>query len=119
MPGQDEFMHQLEASLIFLNYDTKPELLVQGPLGANVTTFRLYRHINGRWDEVLNTVAHDLLIERRVTNGYHNIATACMTAVTLSEATFKFNGRRYSPHNCTVMEMGNPKAHKRHVPCGH
>ncbi|HEY2847850.1 MAG TPA: hypothetical protein VGI80_08530 [Pyrinomonadaceae bacterium] len=116
-PGRVGFMKELVASHVFLDNNKSPELLVQGPLGANVTTFRLYRNSRGQWQEMFKDSALGLSIDRHLTRGYNDIGTAAATAVELFGAEYKFNGRKYVATTCYKEPLGVEKPKRTYFKC--
>lgn len=107
----------LTASLIDLNNDKQPELLVQSSAGANVTEFRIYRKVRGSWRQVLATIAHSVWVDKKPNRGFRNINIAAASAVTVWQSTYKFNGAKYLPAVCTEQRSGKDKK-PRNIPCG-
>jgi len=100
------FKSRISGTLIDLNSDKRPDFLVQGNDGANITGFWLFRNIKGRQQLVLYTTGLALDLLRHKHNGLRDIEAVCATAVTLSSAIYRFNGQKYRAHTCWSEDMG-------------
>jgi hypothetical protein len=90
----------LLASEIHLSNSGERDLVViaEGPLlGADVTTFWIFRTTNHKYQLLLNAPAHDLVVENTRTNGYRDIELLSATAVTVSTVLCRFKGGTYIP----------------------
>lgn len=100
------FKSRIKGTFIDLNSDERPDFLVQGNDGANITGFWLFRNIKGRQHLVLYTHGLGLDLLKHKHNGLRDIETAYATAVTLSSAIYRFDGRKYRAHTCWSENMG-------------
>jgi hypothetical protein len=86
------------ATEIHLGKPSEKDLIVisKGPLiGANVTTFWIFRPTNRGYELLLMAPAHTLVINEARTNGYRNIELASSTAVAVSNVLCRFRGGKY------------------------
>lgn len=111
-------LDQLAASLVDLNGDKTLELLVQRLYGANVTEFRFYRKVRGKWQLVLDTIAHTVWVEKTADNRFRRISIAAASAQTGWGSTYKFNGRSYKPTACYEEWLGAKKRKRIYMTCG-
>jgi hypothetical protein len=63
--------------------------------GANINPFWLFRKIQGGYQLVLTTAAHELAVLDTKSDGFRDVRVYTMTADTVVTTTFKFNGRNY------------------------
>ncbi len=63
--------------------------------GANVDTFWVFVHRDQGYALVLTVPAFDIIVKSSRTNGYRNIEASAATAVTVTTASFRFDGHRY------------------------
>lgn len=88
------------SSIVHLRKSDQRDIVVigQGPiLGANVTTFWVFRSVGNEYRLVLNAPAHDLVIKNSRTNDYLDIEIIAATVDRVSTTTFKFDGTKYEP----------------------
>ena len=64
-------------------------------IGANTTTFWVFRPGSYGYVLVLRAAAHDLTLQRTRWRGYREIELAGETASTITTALFRFDGTRY------------------------
>jgi hypothetical protein len=86
------------ASEVHLGGPNERDLVVigKGPLqGANVTTFWVFLHTPHGLKLVLTVPAHDLAIKPARWNGFKSIEIASATAVQVSRASYRFDGKQY------------------------
>lgn len=101
------FAGQIEqAAIVNLNDDRRPDLIVEGDGGANITGFWLFRHTGRRWELVLSTRAAGLSIGKVKTNGYRDVTIEAASAVTLWSSIYKFRSGRYVPFRCWEQQLG-------------
>lgn len=98
--GDEVKPESVEGSLVNLNNDGKPDLIVQGDGGANVTGYWVFHSVGGRWVLVLHVRAFGLSVDKTFTNGYRDISASAMTAVTIMGATYNFDLEKYRPREC-------------------
>jgi hypothetical protein len=85
-------------SVVNLSPDNGRHLLVMaiGPLrGANVTHFWIFQTTSRGYRLVLNAPAHDVIVKNTTSFGLRDIELVSMSAVTLSRAVCRFNGKHY------------------------
>ncbi len=86
------------ASEIALGGPGEKDLIVvaEGPLvGANVDTFWVFIHRDKAYALVFTIPVHDLVVKKSRTNGYRNLDVMAATAVTVTTASFRFDGHQY------------------------
>jgi len=75
----------------------------KGPvLGANITTFWLFRPTASGFELLMNAPAHTLIVKNARTKGYKDVELLAGTAVTVSTVLCKFNGKIYVPSRKTL-----------------
>lgn len=90
------------ASEITLGRSGEKDLIVaaEGPLvGANVDTFWVLIHRGNKYTLVLTIPVHDLTVKNSRTNGYRDLETMGATAVKMTTASYRFDGREYKLHS--------------------
>jgi hypothetical protein len=90
------------ASEIALGSPGEKDLIVvaEGPLlGANVDTFWVFVNSGKGYLLVLTIPAHDLIVKRSRTNGYRNLEAMAATAITVTTASFRFDGHQYREYS--------------------
>jgi hypothetical protein len=86
------------ASAVHLSSPDKIDFVVVGEgklLGANVTTFWIFRATPHGHELVLTAPAHDLIVMNTRWRGYREIEMSAETAVKFSSVLFRWNGRKY------------------------
>ena len=86
------------ASEIALGSSREKDLIVaaEGPLiGANVDTFWVFIHRGRDYSLVLTIPALGLTVKNSRTNGYRDLEAGAATAVTITTASFRFDGQQY------------------------
>jgi hypothetical protein len=86
------------ASAIHLSTAAESDLIVKGEgsiLGANVTTFWVFRASPRGNQLVLVATAHDLTVQNTHRNGYLEIETTSATASEVTTVSYRFKGTRY------------------------
>jgi hypothetical protein len=86
------------ASKIKLGGSGTTDLIVaaEGPLaGGNVDVFWVFIQQNSTFKLVLMLPAHDLIVKSTHSHGYRDIEALAATAVTVSTARFRFDGKGY------------------------
>ncbi|HEU5237263.1 MAG TPA: hypothetical protein VFU37_08995, partial [Pyrinomonadaceae bacterium] len=91
---------RVQGSLVNLDNDGRPDLLVQGDDGANITGFWLFHNSKHRWKLVLATRALGLSLEKTYTNGLRDVTIEAASAVTLWGAKYEFLLDKYVPRKC-------------------
>jgi hypothetical protein len=87
------------ASAIHLNTSNEIDLIVIGEtpiLGANVTTFWVFRPTSHGHELVLTAPALDLVVKRARWMGYREIELMAATASDVSTVLYRFNGKQYA-----------------------
>jgi hypothetical protein len=88
------------ASEVHLSSASEKNFVVigRGPLlGANVTTFWIFRPRDHRYELVLKAPAHTLVVKNTRSNGYRDIQLLSATAVTESTVLCRFGAGTYRP----------------------
>jgi hypothetical protein len=86
------------ASRIHLNGGKRADLVVVGNpplLGANITTFWVFRASEHERELVMTWAAHDLRVQNTSHNGYRDLTLASATAVEVSYFVLHFDGKKY------------------------
>jgi hypothetical protein len=86
------------ASKIALGSSRQEDLIVvaEGPLrGANVTTFWIFFHGGEGYTLAFKFFAHDLIVKESRSNGYRDLEMLEATAATVTDISFRFDGREY------------------------
>lgn len=94
-------MSWFSASAIHLSGSGNADIIVkaEGPLlGANVTTFWVFSTTARGHELVLTAPAHDLFVKKTRWKGHRIIELASMTAVQVSTALYRFNGKQYAKY---------------------
>jgi len=107
----NESLGRLQGVLINLESNGKPGLLVMGPLGANVTTFSIFRNIRGKYRMLMSGPSLSLSLNNSYTNGLRDIELASVTADTVFESTVKFDGKEYRAVKCWWRTIGTKRNH--------
>lgn len=110
------FMDRFEGTLVNLNNDGRPDLLVQGDPGANITGFWVFRNTGRKWQLVLYTRALSLNLERTYRNGFRDVSVVAASAVMSFGADYRFNSRRYVPRRCGEQRI-EEGARRRYISC--
>jgi hypothetical protein len=105
-PSADTFASNVDGSLVNLNDDGRDDLLVRADPGANIIGFWLFRNTGRRWELVLYTVTLGLSIEKKRTNGFHDIEITAASAAKAWVALYKFDGTKYKPRGCWEHDLG-------------
>ncbi len=88
------------ASEIHLRNTSEKDLVViaQGPLmGANETTFWIFRPGDHRYELILKAPAHTLVVKSARSNGYEDVELWSATAITESSVLCRFHAGTYRP----------------------
>jgi hypothetical protein len=88
------------ASEIHLRNTREKDLVViaKGPLmGANVTTFWIFRPGDHRYELVLKAAAHTMVVKSARSNGYEDVELWSATAITESLVLCRFDAGTYRP----------------------
>jgi hypothetical protein len=64
-------------------------------VGANIDPFWILRKTSQGYDLILSMSAHDLATLTTRSNGHRDIRVFSMTAINITTADFKFDGKRY------------------------
>lgn len=96
-----------KVSEVHLHTDREKDIIVMGTgpvLGANVTTFWIFRPKNGKFESLLNPAAAalDLEVKKTRSKGYRDIELFSATAITVSTVLCRFDGSTYKPANCSL-----------------
>lgn len=67
-------------------------------LGANITSFWIYRDSQRGYKPILVIHVHDLDVLRKKWKGYREIRVYSMTVSTITTETFRFDGERYQSY---------------------
>jgi hypothetical protein len=94
-------------SEVHLSTAAEKDLVIVGTgpvLGANVTTFWIFRLRKGRFESLLKppAAAMSLVINRTRSNGYHDLELFAGTAVMVSRVLCKFDGKSYKATTKTL-----------------
>ena len=108
---------RVQGSLVNLNNDNKPDFLVQGDDGANITGFWLFRNVGQRWQLVLATRALGISLGKTYTNGFRDLSVEAASAVMLFGATYKFDLERYVPRECWEQNLSGRNKRIKYVKC--
>lgn len=108
---------RVRGSLINLDNDGKPDFLVQGDDGANITGFWIFRNVGQRWRLVLATRALGISLDKTYTNGLHDISVEAASAVVLYGTTYKFDLERYVPRECWERNLTGRNKKIRYFKC--
>jgi hypothetical protein len=93
------------ASAIHLGDTDEIDLVVvgEGPLiGANVTTFWVFRATPNGHELALTAVAHDLTVKKTSWKGYREIELLSTTAMQQSSVMLRWDGKQYSAYQETL-----------------
>jgi len=91
-----------QASSIHLKDSNEDDFVVQGTgpiLGANVTTFWVFRMTGDKATLLLKVIAHDLLVKSTRRNGYLAIDAVSATASTVTTTSFEIKGNSYAKYH--------------------
>jgi hypothetical protein len=86
------------ASIVHLAGAREADLVVEGQgklRGANVITFWVFRPTPRGHELILTAPAHDLIVEKKIQNGYKKLELVDMTAVIVHTAHWAFDGTQY------------------------
>jgi hypothetical protein len=101
LPAEQLPASWFRASEIHLDGLNETDMIViaAGPLiGANVTTFRVFRPTAQGYELVLLVATHDLTIEKHRSHGYRDILAERQTAIEFVSVLYRFDGKQYQPY---------------------
>jgi hypothetical protein len=79
--------------------ETDMIVIAAGPLiGANVTTFWVFRPTAQGYELVLLVATHDLSIKKHRSHGYRDILARRQTAIEFVSILYRFDGKQYQPY---------------------
>lgn len=90
------------ASIVHLSDTNSPDLVVKAEapiLGANITTFWIFRHAQDGYQLLLEAHGHDLSVMRTSHGRYRNIQVSGKTASEYSSTTYRFSGVEYKAND--------------------
>jgi hypothetical protein len=106
-PGQKLPSSWFLASEVHLK-DRERDIVLIGAfpiLGANVTTFWIFRPQGNGFQLLLKVVAHTIYVLGSRTAGYYDIEAASATAVIVNTGTYKFTGEKYTLSRSKTREL--------------
>lgn len=112
-----DFSGRLKGALVNLNNDRRPDLLVQGDPGANITGFWLFRNAGGKWKMVFYTRAAWLDLLKTSNRNFYDVEIHAATAVKMWGSLYKFDGRRYVPQKCWEEAESGKKSQRKYYRC--
>jgi len=86
------------ASEITLGGPGEKDLIVEAEellRGANIDTFWVFIDTDHGYELALTIPVHDLIVKSARTNGYRDLEALAATAVTVTTASFRFDGHEY------------------------
>jgi hypothetical protein len=89
------------ASSIHLGPQNEVDLVIVGQppvAGSNVAPFWVFRSTSKGHELVLTAYVHDLIVTKKMSNGYREIKLLSATAVNVSRVLLRFDGSKYQEY---------------------
>lgn len=114
---ESDISNHFAASVVNINNDGEQDLFVQAQtscfMGAHSTTFWIFAKVEQRlfpgYDLIFSVSTDGLEILKTYTNGYRDIRATGHTAIELYSTTWKFDGQKYQPRQCTIEDLRTKK----------
>jgi hypothetical protein len=97
-PGEKFSPSWFSASVVHLHNSRQKDLVVMAMaslVGGNVDTFWVFRGTPHGYELIMNAFVHDLWIKKTLWKGYREIELVSMSALQISSAICRFDGKKY------------------------